>query len=99
MKIHGRLPRLTSEPGSNSIGATLALCLKDALESQNLPLTADSFRFLIEAGPHVDEIGVSLLRNLLSLELPPRGVALQNINSISLSSPPPSPPVSTYSGP
>lgn len=68
--------------GFSSVGTTLATCLKDALEFQKLPLTASSLRFLIEAGPHVDEVGLSSTADLLSFELPPEGMAMQAIEGI-----------------
>ncbi|KAH7133899.1 fungal-specific transcription factor domain-containing protein [Dactylonectria macrodidyma] len=71
----------TNYIGLNSIGATVALCLKDALDSQHVPLTADSLRFLIEAGPHLDEIGVPFRTDLLSLELPPQSMYTQSIDA------------------
>lgn len=67
--------------GFNSIGATLAICLKDALEFQNLPLTSSSLRFLIEAGPHVDEVGLSSMVDLSLFHLLPREIATQAVEA------------------
>ncbi|KAH7118050.1 fungal-specific transcription factor domain-containing protein [Dactylonectria estremocensis] len=72
---------LTNYIGLCSVGATLALCLKDALDSQRVPLDASSLSFLIEAGPHVDEVGLLSLCDLSSRKLPPRAEALQQINA------------------
>lgn len=68
--------------GFNSIGATLAICLKDALEFQNLPLTSSSLRFLIEAGPHVDEVGLSSMVDLSLFHLLPREIATQAVEGL-----------------
>ena len=57
------------------MGATLALCLKDALESQHTPLTAGSLAFLIEAGSHVDDVGLPALLDPMSQNLPPWEIA------------------------
>ncbi|KAM5520512.1 NAD(P)-binding protein [Fusarium oxysporum f. sp. phaseoli] len=67
--------------GSTSVGATLALCLKDALASQRLPLSADSVGFLIEAGPHLDEVDSLLFTALSSRELPSETESTQSINA------------------
>ncbi|KAL6404387.1 fungal specific transcription factor domain-containing protein [Ilyonectria robusta] len=66
--------------GTTSIGATLALCLKDALESQQIPLSPRSLGFLIEAGPFVDEVGLSSMFNLPTQDLPPQDAALRSID-------------------
>jgi hypothetical protein len=62
------------------VGATLALCLKDALESQHTPLTAGSLAFLIEAGSYVDDVGLSALRGPISQNLPPWEIAHECVN-------------------
>ncbi|GES58479.1 DUF3500-domain-containing protein [Aspergillus terreus] len=67
--------------GFNSVGATLALCLKDALDSQNLPLKATSLGFLIEAGPHVDEVGLTSMVDTSLIDLPPHEVAMHAIEA------------------
>ncbi|RSL39572.1 hypothetical protein CEP53_013960 [Fusarium sp. AF-6] len=67
--------------GLSSVGATLALCLKDALESQSLRPSADSMGFLIESAPHVDEAGMESLLDLQSRKLPPRDTAIQSIDA------------------
>ncbi|KAH6999161.1 fungal-specific transcription factor domain-containing protein, partial [Ilyonectria sp. MPI-CAGE-AT-0026] len=67
--------------GTSSIGATLALCLKDALESQQIPLSPRSLGFLIEAGSFVDEVGLSSMFNLPAQDLPPQDAALRSIDA------------------
>ncbi|EXA32388.1 hypothetical protein FOVG_16434 [Fusarium oxysporum f. sp. pisi HDV247] len=74
--------------GSTSVGATLALCLKDALASQRLPLSADGVGFLIEAGPHLDEVDSLSFTALSSRELPSETESTQSINAV--------PPISVF---
>lgn len=78
------MPTVAYNPlGTTSIGATLALCLKDALESQQIPLSPRSLGFLIEAGPFVDEVGLSSMFNLPTQDLSPQDAALRSIDGIS----------------
>ena len=68
------------DAGPNSVGATLALCVKDALESQGLPVDASFMGFLIEAGPHVDEVVLLSAFDVSPQYLPPREAAVRSIN-------------------
>ncbi|VUC23933.1 unnamed protein product [Clonostachys rosea] len=69
----------TSYIGFNSVGATLGLCIKDALESQQLPLESSSLGFLIEASAHISHgIRSSSLPDFLLQDLPPRQLALKH---------------------
>ncbi|KAL3292749.1 hypothetical protein RB213_002092 [Colletotrichum asianum] len=67
--------RQNETQGHHLVAATLAICLADGLKSQHLPLEPDKLRFLIEAGPQIEEISLSSLRNLSSQSLPPRNAA------------------------
>jgi hypothetical protein len=62
----------------------LALCVKDAFETQQYPSTTGTIGCLIEAGPHVDEVG--LLSSVdLRLQKPPlQGDVVTCINGITL---------------
>ncbi|EQB53651.1 fungal specific transcription factor domain-containing protein [Colletotrichum gloeosporioides Cg-14] len=67
--------------GGSSVAATLAICLADGLKSQHLPLEPYKLRFLIEAGPQIEEIGLSSLQNLSSQSLPPRDTAFCSLQA------------------
>ncbi|KAH6950288.1 fungal-specific transcription factor domain-containing protein [Ilyonectria sp. MPI-CAGE-AT-0026] len=67
--------------GSSSVGATLALCLKDALESQHHALNAGSLEFLIDAGLHVDEAGIPSMFDLAFQELPSQDIAMRSLDA------------------
>ncbi|CAI6088468.1 unnamed protein product [Clonostachys chloroleuca] len=68
----------TSYIGFNSVGATLGLCIKDALESQQLPLKSSSLGFLVEASAHISHgIRSSSLSDFLLQDLPPHQLALK----------------------
>ncbi|KAF4911138.1 putative transcriptional regulatory protein [Colletotrichum fructicola] len=67
--------------GLGSVGATLAICLTDGLKSQQLPLKSDGLDFLIEAGPQVDEAGLSSLFDITSQELPSKEAATKCIQA------------------
>ncbi|CAG9948524.1 unnamed protein product [Clonostachys rosea f. rosea IK726] len=68
----------TSYIGFSSVGATLGLCIKDALESQQLPLESSSLGFLIEASAHISHgIRSSSLPDFLLQDLPPHQLALK----------------------
>ncbi|CAH0015634.1 unnamed protein product [Clonostachys rhizophaga] len=67
--------------GITSVGATMALCLKDAHESQRIPVDGNSMGFLVEAGPHVDEVGLSSRLDLSAQSLPRSEAAMQSIDA------------------
>ncbi|KAH9231496.1 hypothetical protein K456DRAFT_38405 [Colletotrichum gloeosporioides 23] len=64
--------------GLGSVDATLAICLTDGLKSQQLPLKSDGLDFLIEAGPQVDEAGLSSLFDITSQQLPSKEAATKS---------------------
>ncbi|KEZ45100.1 hypothetical protein SAPIO_CDS2530 [Scedosporium apiospermum] len=53
----------------------------DAFESQPTLFSSSSMGFLIEAGPHVDEVGLTSLFDVASQQLPSREGALESINA------------------
>ncbi|RSL39474.1 hypothetical protein CEP54_016317 [Fusarium duplospermum] len=67
--------------GITSVGATMALCLRDAHESQRIPVDGNSMGFLVEAGPHVDEVGLSSRLDLSAQSLPRSEAAMQSIDA------------------
>jgi len=54
------------------------------MESQKAPISASTMGFLIEAGPHVDEVGIMSLFDIESQQLPPREVAMDSIDGTSI---------------
>ncbi|KAL1634605.1 hypothetical protein SLS56_002299 [Neofusicoccum ribis] len=70
--------------GFNSVGATLALCFRDALEGSQAADRAppNPLRFLIKAGAHVETTDGAAPSSLMALDLPPQTAAERAIDGI-----------------
>ncbi|KAJ4263534.1 hypothetical protein NW762_006353 [Fusarium torreyae] len=69
-------------PGPSSVGATLALCLKDGLDSQQKLVNARSMDFLIKPGH--DEVGLTTSPDYLLKDLPSKDIAIKCLDGTAL---------------
>jgi hypothetical protein len=66
--------------GLNSIGATLAISIRESLESGRTIRKENTFDFLIHAGSHVDELDVLPDVDAVRYELPPKWFAASSVS-------------------
>jgi hypothetical protein len=71
--------------GLNSTGATIAFCVRESLESASATPITNTFDWLIEAGPHVDEAGITNKPEVTVYPLPPKDLAAKCIKGTPVS--------------